>query len=194
MVNKDLKSHKLDSFFYREQTIGGCDSLEEKMKCVMCENKKNLKSEITTVKYRDCGLDNITIHNIEKYKCPVCGEEYFQYGDIEKLHEIIAALLLRKQAVLSGNEIRFLRTYLGYSTQVFSKLTRYNQATISRFENGKQDVSLQFDILLRSLVANRLPDRDYDLHDLWIKQEGESIKRIELAAQKNGWKILKRVA
>lgn len=160
----------------------------------MCENKKNLKREMTTVKYRDCGLDNVTIHNIEKYKCHVCGEEYFQLGDIEKLHQLIATLLVRKQALLNSREVRFLRSYLGYSTQVFSKLTRYNQATISRFENGKQSISLQFDILLRSLVANQLPDRDYDLHDLWIKHEGESTKRIDLASQKNGWAILKSAA
>jgi putative zinc finger/helix-turn-helix YgiT family protein len=164
------------------------------MKCVMCENKRPLKRELVTVKYKDCGLDNITIHKIERFHCIQCGEDYTSFGNTDKLHKIIASILMRKKNPLLGKEIRFLRTYLGYATKVFAKLCRVNDATISRIENGKQTPSGQFDILIRALVASRFPDRDYDLHDLWIKEEGESTQRIELSAQKEGWSIVKSAA
>jgi putative zinc finger/helix-turn-helix YgiT family protein len=168
--------------------------MEEIMKCVMCENQKKLKSRDVTVKYKESGLDNVTIHNVQKFVCDVCGEEYLSFGDADKLHQLIAHILVRKKDLLSGKEVRFLRSYLGYSTKVFSRLSRYDASTISRIENDKQQVSPQFDVLIRSLVANKLPDRDYRLHDLWINKSGDSAKRIELSAAKKGWTIFKKAA
>jgi len=45
------------------------------MKCTMCENEKPLKKERITVKYKDCGLDNVTLIGVTYYKCHQCGEE-----------------------------------------------------------------------------------------------------------------------
>ena len=50
-------------------------------------------------------------------------------------------------------------------------------------------MSKKFEVLIRSLVANMLPDRDYDLHDLWINEGGESYKRIVLNASDGGWSV-----
>ena len=55
------------------------------MKCSMCENNKALKKSFVTVKYKASGLDNVTLTQVEHYKCEQCGEEYFKYGDLEKL-------------------------------------------------------------------------------------------------------------
>ncbi len=164
------------------------------MRCIECENPNILKSKKITLKYKDCGLDNVTLHGVECFKCNKCGEEYLSYGDQEKLHTLIAEVLIRKKENLTGEEIRFLRTYLGYSGIYFARLTGYTQETISRFENNKKEVVLSFDRLVRSLVANKLPDRNYDLHEMWLNEKGTTFKRIEVNARKDGWHLLKQVA
>jgi putative zinc finger/helix-turn-helix YgiT family protein len=159
----------------------------------MCENKEELKKGVTTLRYKDCGLENVTLHGVEYFKCPDCGEVYYSFGDIEKLHQTIARVLIQKKTLLNGHEVRFLRSYLGYSGTYFARLTGYAKESISRMENGKQKIIKPFDRLVRSMVATRLPDRDYHWHDLWLREEGKSLKRIELRAKNKGW-ILEEAA
>ncbi len=163
------------------------------MKCVLCENKHELKRQTMTLKYKDCGLDNVTLFGVEFFKCNDCGETYYGYGDIEKLHRAISGILIQKSSLLSGKEVRFLRTYLGYSGTVFAKLTGYTKESISRMENDKQKIIKPFDRLVRSLVATKLPQRDYDLQDLWLKEEGKTLKQITLRAHNDDW-IVKEAA
>jgi len=159
------------------------------MHCVLCDNKKVLKKRTTTVKYKQSGLDNVTLQGVEYYKCDQCGEEYFGFGDQEKLHAIIARVLIFKKDPLNGKELRFLRTYLGLSSAMFAIRVGLTKETVSRFENGKFPISKTLDVLVRSLVANKLPDRDYDFHDWWMRQEGKKLKRIVLNSDKNGWRL-----
>ena len=107
------------------------------MKCVMCDNKKDLKEKKVKKKYKESGLDNVTLNGVSYSKCDKCGEEYYGYGDLGKLHATIARLLIIKRGVLSGKEVRFLRTYLGLSTSFFAKLTGYTVEHISRIEMEK---------------------------------------------------------
>lgn len=165
------------------------------MKCIECDNPKDLSGKAITLKYKECGLDNVTLHGVMNYHCGQCGEDYTGFGDQEKLHALIASVLVRKKGVLQGNEIRFLRTYLGYSGIYFARLTGYTKESISRFENQKKPVEVAFDRLVRSLVVNKLPDRQYDLHDLWINEQGDTYHRIEIDAKKSGgWHLAKLVA
>lgn len=157
------------------------------MKCVMCDNPKLLKKKQVTKKYTECGLDNVVLKGVDYHKCEVCGEEYFGFNDMDQLHAEIARILIAKTQALTGQEIRFLRTYLGYAGAVFAKLIGYRHETLSRIENHKQLSTRTLDILVRSLVANKLPDRNYKLHDIWLKESGVLFKRIELQAQKGGW-------
>lgn len=159
------------------------------MKCAMCENPKSLKKSRITVKYKDCGLDNVTLVGVRYYKCDRCGEEYFGYGNTEILHKIIAQILLIKSGFLTGKEVRFLRKQLGYSGKMFARLIGYEHETLSRIENDKNPVTPAFDRVVRFAVAERIHDRDYDLHDELLKG-GEKFKRIELVATNQGdWKL-----
>ena len=159
------------------------------MKCVTCDNPVPLKQRLATVKYKESGLDNVTLHGVEYHKCDRCGEEYFGYGDMERLHQLIAGLLIEKKSLLAGKEIRFLRTYLGYSGAVFAKFTDYTPESISRMENEKMEIKKTFDRLVRSLVLDKLPDREYDLHDMWLKEEGKTLKRISLKVKNDDWVV-----
>lgn len=157
------------------------------MKCTMCDNAKPLKAIRVTMKYDACGLDNVTLKGVEVHKCHECGEEYYSFGDMEKLHEAIAHILILKKGALTAKELRFLRTYLGYSGTMFARLTGYQKETVSRIENQKQLPTKTFDVLVRALVAAKLPDRQYDLHDMWLNETGKNFRRIELHSHNGGW-------
>lgn len=103
-------------------------------------------------------------------------------------------LLLTNTNKLTGKEVRFLRTFLGYSCDLFAKLTGYDPATVSRIENNKQEASASFSILVKSLAANKLPDRRYDLHDLWLKGNGRGLKNIDLKPNGKQWMPVKKAA
>lgn len=159
------------------------------MKCNMCENKKPLKKQYVSVKYKDCGLDNVTLANVESYRCDQCGEEYLGYGNMEKLHQVIAYVLLRKKGLLTGKEVRFLRSSVGYSGARFAKLLGYDAATVSRVETGAQKMTESFDRIVRFAVSGKMPDRDYDLHDQILNEGGKKFSRIELTPTSDGdWK------
>lgn len=159
------------------------------MKCTECDHKKPLKKEEITMKYKQCGLDYVILHGVEHYRCPECGEEYFGFGDQEKLHALIARVVITKQGILKGDELRFLRTYLGLSGIVFSERVGITKETLSRFENDKQPISKTFDLLLRALVASKLPSREYDFHDWWLAERRKFFKRIEFHAEEGEWKL-----
>ena len=160
------------------------------MTCSMCDNKKILKREKITHKYKECGLNNVTLVGAERFHCEQCGEEYFGYGNLEKLHMAIAHVLLRKRDLLNGSEVRFLRKHLGYSGAMFAKLIGYDDATLSRLETGAQPITRTFDHMVRFSVASKIPDRNYDLHDQILKGEGVDTNRIELTATTKGdWEL-----
>ncbi|MDD4976107.1 MAG: type II toxin-antitoxin system MqsA family antitoxin [Bacteriovorax sp.] len=159
------------------------------MKCSMCDNDKILKKEtIATHRYKECGLENVILHGITSYKCKKCGEHYLSFGDIEQLHNMIATALTRKASVLKGKEIRFLRKHLGYSAAVFAKLVGYENEHLSRIENDKNAVQEVFDRLVRMLVMEKLPDRKYDLQDLFLEGKFMSLDWLEFSLAKKGWK------
>ena len=157
------------------------------MKCTQCNNKSSLQARTINLKYKGCDLDNVTIHNVKMYRCDKCGEEYIQLNNEHKIHEGIAQLLLAKRDLLTGPEIRFLRTFLGYNIQIFARLTGYDPATLSRIEHGKQSITQPFNNYVRSLVAYKIPHCRRDLHELWIKNEGLPVKHIDLLPSGKVW-------
>jgi YgiT-type zinc finger domain-containing protein len=81
-----------------------------------------MKAEVTTHRFKESGLDNVILHGVKRYHCANCGETVFDYGNINQLNLTLADTLLRKKDLLTGNEIRFLRTYTGYSSEMFSRI------------------------------------------------------------------------
>lgn len=154
------------------------------MKCVMCESQKEMKASVLkTHKFKECGLSNVVLHGVHVYKCDDCGEVYYNYGDIEKLHATIASLLIRKEGLLSGEEIKFLRKYLGYSGQYFAKIIGYDTSHLSRIENGKLAVAETFDRLVRFMVQEKIPDRNYNIQDLILSGKLLPIKNLDLTTK-----------
>lgn len=162
------------------------------MMCVMCENPKELRLQtLNTHKFKESGLDNIILRGVKSYKCEECGEEYYDYGDIDKLHGLIASLLIQKDELLLGREVKYLRKYLGYSGQYFAKFVGYDPAHLSKIENGKNNVSETYDRLIRVMVQSKLPDRSYNIQDLFIEGRLIHFKKLEFSFESNNWTVKK---
>lgn len=139
---------------------------EDWMKCPVCDSK-NVESKEITHKYKESGLSNITLKNITRVKCNDCGEEVLLFGNIDQLHSLIASFIIQKRSLMNHEELRFLRTYIGYSSANFAKILSVSASHYSRLEKGKSDIGPQFDRLVRFSVIQKLPnpDRNYDIHD-----------------------------
>lgn len=148
-----------------------------KFYCVNCDNKKPLKAKKTRKKFDISGLDGVTITGVIHHHCNVCGEDYYDYGDVQKLNAFLAHLVAKKIGRLSGAEMRFLRKYLGYSSVMFAEeILKIDRSTLSRIEKGANEFSETLEQLVRTLALTKSPDRNYDIHD-------QIMERTKLAKQ-----------
>lgn len=156
------------------------------MLCTNCDNKETLSSKLSVVPFTDCGLDNVVLKNVRVYDCPKCGETYFEFGDLEKLHQRIAEILIGKPE-LEPKEAKFLRKHLGYSGAMYARHLGIKPETVSRYENGHMKIPRHYQITLKAMISSRLPDRQYDVHDELLR-EGTCFKRMEFwFTDEGGW-------
>lgn len=161
------------------------------MECIRCNSKKPMRSELIVHRFKESGLDNVILHGVKQYRCSKCGETYYDFGDLNQLNRLIADTLLRKSDVLSGQEIRFLRTHIGHSSEMFARIIGLDKTSLSRIENGRVKVSSQVNMAVRFAVGGKLADRDYDLHDLIEAIENENLIKFKdaefKASSKGNW-------
>lgn len=143
------------------------------MECMSCDSTKPMVVETVTHKYKECGLDNVTLVGIQKLKCENCGEEHFHFGNVDELHKIIADFLIKKDSLLTGKEMRFLRTRMGYSGEMLGKVLGYDKDHLYKVESGKIKITESMDRFMRFAFMNKMmPDRYYDLHDSILTGSG----------------------
>lgn len=160
------------------------------MKCLSCH--KNMKKTIQDYRYVDCGLKNIILKDIVVYTCETCDEEDIGIPNVEGLHDLIATTLALQERRLLPEEIRFIRTHLGFSGVDFSKAIGVVPETISRWELGKANITAKDDKLLKLLVLFKFkPKLDYDYIDKLDKigsVQRERPARITLQMTRNVWR------
>jgi len=98
-------------------------------------------------------LPSTVLVGVPVSRCSNCGEHEVAIPAIDELNRVIAQAVIRKPGRLTGGEVRFLRSYLGYSGADFAALIRSDPATVSRWEGGKQPIGHHTDLLLRAMVA-----------------------------------------
>jgi putative zinc finger/helix-turn-helix YgiT family protein len=112
--------------------------------------------------YRESGLENVILTGIRVWQCP-SGHQQPEIPNIEGLHRLIAKLLTQSRTRLHGPEIRYLRKFLGYAAKDFAKLLGVTPVTVSRWENGAEEIGAPSERLIRTLasfVANESARRD----------------------------------
>jgi putative zinc finger/helix-turn-helix YgiT family protein len=151
---------------------------EENMNCASCGNKMTSKRE--NHKYTACGLDYVTLANVEVLRCKACGEWEVVIPKIEELHRVLALAVAQAKAKLRGNEVRFLRKYLGLSGAEAASALSVTPETMSRWENDKVPISESAERFLRLMVANQQPTQFYPLDDLMAARPAKKPAPIKL--------------
>lgn len=144
-------------------------------KCRTCGEKT------MTTTYEDralMSLPSVVVQNVKVRRCSACGEELVSFSRLEAMHEVIAKALVRRPGNLTGDEIRFLRKWLGWSGQDFAHKFALTPETVSRAENGKQQLSFRCDRLLRAAVVEKQPVENYSLFDEALRAEAEFQLRV----------------
>ena len=158
------------------------------MKCPECGAR--LVSKRQEHRYDECGLPHVTLVGAEVARCAACGYSEVTIPNIEALHRRIARVLIDKPTRLLGDEVRFLRKSLGWSATAFARHLSVQLETVSRWENDKQPIGAQADLLLRVLVAQGALATTYPIDRLpSIDLDRSTATRVRLARSRSDWRI-----
>lgn len=121
------------------------------MKCETCRKGEIRTRTQQTYRYKECGLDNVYLLNIEFRVCNACGSTVPRLRRMPELHATIARAIAMQPCPLRGQDVRFLRKQLGYSAKEWAGFLRTDASTLSRWENDQQEMGTQSDSLIRLL-------------------------------------------
>ena len=129
------------------------------MKCFEC-GVGEMASRKETFRYEcDVAVDLV---DVTVWRCPHCGEFEVEIPRLAQLHRVIAQAIAVRPVRLTGPEIRFLRTYIGWSGRDFARRFNKSPETISRWENGKRAMDPMADVQLRLWVVAGPQTSSYD--------------------------------
>ncbi len=131
------------------------------MNCLTCGQP--MKSRKENYHYKESGLPNVVLVNVEVRSCSNCGAREVVVPRLDELHHTIAQTLITSKVKLGPDQIRFLRKSLGWSSADFAAYMAVQPETVSRWESGSQEMGPVAERLLRLLVANREPVTQYPL-------------------------------
>lgn len=151
-----------------------------------------------TYHYTECGLDNIYLVNGYKITKSKDGDEEIFIHDIHGLHKAIGKILVFKQGLLTGNEIKFIRTTLDLSQSTLGQLLGLDYQSILGWEKNKTPISKTADRLLRVVFFSYLSKGKYcsiydkinEIADLDAKNvETREINKIKFKEVGTVWKL-----
>ena len=117
--------------------------------------------------YTESGLDNVYLVNGFEITPLEDGDEEIFIHDLSGLHKAIGLNLIFKSGLLSGKEIRFIRTTLDFSQKTLGNALGCDYQTILLWEKGNHPISKSADHLLKILFHSYLrPEKDKQIFDL----------------------------
>lgn len=142
-------------------------------------------------RYRECGLSNVWLVDIEINPCTGCDNVAYGIWRIELLHRTIAEAVIHKPTRLRGEEVRFLRKTLGWSGVDFARHMGVAVETVSRWETDAAPIGPQADRLLRLLVAQGHLTSAYPAERLLhIDASRATAPRLKLRSIGRRWELL----
>lgn len=160
------------------------------MKCPECRTLMQ-EEKRDAYKYKDCGLSNVTLMGVVVHRCPNCGEDAVAIPRLAELHEVIASATAQKDSRLVGEEIRFLRKYLGWSGAQFASVMGVSRETVSRWETDATPMGTQAERLLRVMVFRLQPVAKYPNENLASLGVSEAMRKyvLQIMQTSRGWSV-----
>ncbi len=103
-------------------------------------------------RYVESGLKNVTLSDIELIRCPHCGNVDPIIQRISDLHRALALAIIGQPFRLQGEDVRYLRKYLGLPQDQFAELLHVHKTNLSKWENGQDKIGKQSDRLIRTVA------------------------------------------
>jgi putative zinc finger/helix-turn-helix YgiT family protein len=97
----------------------------------------------------DSGLPNVYLIGIDYRVCKECGQQSADIPSLKNLLVVIGRAVVKKEAPLTGAEIRFLRKRLGKKATEFARIIGISDEQVSRWENGHNPPEESADKLIR---------------------------------------------
>lgn len=114
-------------------------------------NKKIIKNYI----YEGLGFP-VELHNIKMVKV---GDEYHPQIDVRKIADSVIHSLVLQKSRLTGNQIKFIRTYFSMSLREFAKVVNESHTAIQKWENFQNEstnMDKNIEIVLRLHIFDRI--------------------------------------
>jgi DNA-binding XRE family transcriptional regulator len=105
--------------------------------------------------YTECGLQNVFIEGL-KIDIDDEGDEVITIPAVNELHQIIALGIVSHEHGISGDELRFLRTEMGYTQAELASLVHHDKQSIGRWERGEFDIDSSAEAIIRRLAIEKL--------------------------------------
>jgi putative zinc finger/helix-turn-helix YgiT family protein len=136
-------------------------------------------------------LKNVVLSGIEVRRCTQCDNYDVSIPRMEQLHRLIALAIIEKESRLRGEEVRYLRSLLGWSGASLARHMGVADETVSRWENDATPIGPQADRLLRLIVARDKLVRKYSMHRLArIDAKKATTLRMDFGTSQNQWMLL----
>lgn len=131
-----------------------------------------MKHKLIRHHYTECGLPNVWVQCFQTLDD--AGEKVLIIPQIGKLHALIAKEIVMSERRLSGEELRFLRTEIGCTPEVFGKLISRKASTIASWERNERVLDPTVEMFIRVLVASEL---EMEIDPQEISKNSQSVKR-----------------
>ena len=140
--------------------------------------------------YRACGLDNVFLRS--GYEQKTRGDEtYTSVQDADELHEAIAEHLTLRRKVLRGQEVRFLRKFLGLTQADLGDLLSLSDQSVARYEKDQVALEGPADRRLRVCVLGKITGAVDPLAMVEEIRQSDSVSSDDLVLERadDHWKV-----
>ncbi len=134
-------------------------------KCLDCGSSR-VTTKVGAYRMKLADSWAVTVQDAIITTCEGCAGVGVGFQNLDGLMRAIAAAVVAKPTRLAAEEIKFLRTHLGYSGVQLAKLLGVGPPTVSRWENGHEPIGAVPDRLLRALDVIRDGAENFDVEAL----------------------------
>jgi DNA-binding transcriptional regulator YiaG len=146
---------------------------ERRISCHECGNKDTYVVR-GSHQFTESGLLNVTLEGVELVHCGACGVASPIIPRILTIHRLLALAIAKKPHRMNGAELRYLRKYADLTADGLGRLLHVHKSTVSKWENGEDQISHQSDRLIRLTIMALAPDLKDQLPDV-VRQTFERI-------------------
>jgi len=148
----------------------------------------------------DSGLSNVYLVGVKYLACKTCQRQAAEIPALGRLLPLIAKTVVMKPALLSGEEIRFLRKRVGKKAADFAALINKTPEHFSKLENNQLPLQQETDKLIRLIYGMLAGDEKLLLEiknnvEEWLKSiKGKQVSRVTFQKRpgSKAWAPLKK--